>query len=272
MKKGIFIFLFSLFLIGLQAQEARLLRFPTTNGNDIVFSYAGDLYKVSVEGGQAERLTSHLGYEMFPKFSPDGTTIAFTGQYDGNTEIYTIPVTGGEPLRLTYTSNNPRDDLGDRMGPNNIVMGWTPDGDQIIYRNRIADGFVGKLFQVDKEGGLSQAIPLPEGGFCSYSPDGKKLAYNRVMREFRTWKYYKGGMADDIWIYDPEAKTVENITNNDAQDIMPMWIGDKIYFISDRDWTMNLFSYHTVTKETIKLTDFTDFDIKFPSAHGTTIV
>lgn len=254
------------------AQEARLLRFPATNGQEIVFSYAGDLYKTSVNGGAAQRLTSHVGYEMFPRFSPDGKTIAFTGQYDGNTEVFTMPSSGGEPLRLTYTATNSRDDIGDRMGPNNMVMAWTPDGKSIVYRNRIGDGFTGHLKLVNNEGGLSETIPLPEGGFCSYSPDGKKLAYNRVMREFRTWKYYKGGMADDIWIYDPATKSVENITNNDAQDIMPMWIGDDIFFISDRDRTMNIFVYNTKTKQTAKVTDFTEYDVKFPSHHGNTIV
>ncbi|MCM0219217.1 S41 family peptidase [Bacteroides fragilis] len=254
------------------AGEARLLRFPATNGKEIVFSYAGDLYKVPAAGGEAQRLTSHVGYEMFPRFSPDGKTIAFTGQYDGNTEVYTMPATGGEPLRVTYTATNSRDDLGDRMGPNNIVMTWTPDGQRIVYRNRISDGFSGKLFTVDKEGGLSEAIPLPEGGFCSYSPDGKQLAYNRVMREFRTWKYYKGGMADDIWVYNPNSKTVENITNNVAQDIFPMWIGDEIFFLSDRDRIMNIFVYNTKTKQTAKVTDFTEYDVKFPSASGNTIV
>lgn len=272
MKKTIFLFIFSLLLININAEEARLLRFPATNGSDVVFSYAGDLYKVSINGGTAQRLTSHVGYEMFPKFSPDGQTIAFTGQYDGNTEVYTIPVTGGEPLRITYTATNSRDDLGDRMGPNNIVMGWTPDGKEIIYRNRISDGFSGKLYQVNKEGGLSNVVPLPEGGFCSYSPDGSKLAYNRVMREFRTWKYYEGGMADDVWIYDPKSKSVENITNNKAQDIFPMWIGDEIFYTSDRDRTMNLFVYNTKTKQTEKVTNFTDYDIKFPSVNGHFIV
>lgn len=255
-----------------QAEEARLLRFPATNGNDIVFSYAGDLYKVSARGGEAKRLTSHAGYEMFPRFSPDGKTIAFTGQYDGNTEVYTIPADGGEPLRVTYTATNQRDDVGDRMGPNNIVTAWTADGAKIVYRNRIGSGFGGKLYTVAKEGGLSEVIPLPEGGFCSYSPDGKQLAYNRVMREFRTWKYYRGGMADDVWIYDTGKKTVENITNNRAQDIFPMWVGDEIYFLSDRDRTMNLFVYDTKTKRTSKVTDFTEYDIKFPSTNGQLIV
>ena len=264
-------FAFAITTVG-SAQEARLLRFPSTNGSEVVFTYAGDLYKASLNGGEARRLTSHVGYEMFPRFSPDGKTIAFTGQYDGNTEVYSIPSDGGEPLRLTYTPTNSRDDLGDRMGPNNIVMCWTTDGSNIVYRNRIGSGFEGQLKLVSKDGGLSDAIPLPEGGFCSYSPDGKKLAYNRVMREFRTWKYYKGGMADDIWVYDAAKKNVENITNNDAQDIIPMWIDDEIYFISDRDRTMNVFVYNTQTKATSKVTNFTEYDVKFPSSNGKMIV
>lgn len=255
-----------------QADEARLLRFPATNGQEVVFSYGGDLYKASINGGEAQRLTSHVGYEMLARFSPDGKQIAFTGQYDGNTEVFLIPSTGGQPERLTYTSTNSRDDLGDRMGPNNMVLTWTRDGKRIVYRNRINDSFQGKLWTVSKEGGMPEVIPLPEGGFCSYSPDGKKLAYNRVMREFRTWKYYKGGMADDIWVYDPATKKVENITNNVSQDIIPMWIGDEIFFISDRDRTMNLFVYNTVTKQTEKVTNYTDYDIKFPSTDGTLIV
>lgn len=255
-----------------QADEARLLRFPSTDGNQIVFSYGGDLYKAPLAGGQATRLTSHIGYEMFARFSPDSKTIAFTGEYDGNREVYLIPAQGGEPVRLTYSSTNSRDDLGDRMGPNNIVMAWSKDGKKIVYRNRTGDGFPGKLWTVSPDGGMPEQIPLPEGGFCSYSPDGKKLAYNRVMREFRTWKYYRGGMADDIWVYDPAAKKVENVTNNVAQDIFPMWIGEEIFFISDRDMTMNLFAYNTKTKQTEKVTNFTDYDIKFPSTNGEIIV
>lgn len=167
MNKKLLLSLFALVGVSVclsAAGEARLLRFPATNGNEIVFSYAGDLYRVPVTGGEAQRLTSHVGYEMFPRFSPDGKTIAFTGQYDGNTEVYAIPAAGGEPQRLTYTATNSRDDLGDRMGPNNIVMTWTPDGKQIIYRNRISDGFAGKLYSVNQEGGMPEIIPLPEGG------------------------------------------------------------------------------------------------------------
>ena len=254
------------------AEEARLLRFPATNGTDVAFTYAGDLWTVPIQGGEARRLTSHIGFEIFARYSPDGKSIAFTGEYDGNREVYLIPAKGGEPVRLTYTATNPRDDLGDRMGPNNMVMTWSPDGKKIVFRNRIEDGFSGLLWTVSPEGGMPSRIPLPEGGFCSYSPDGKKLAYNRVMREFRTWKYYRGGMADDIWIYDPKAKKVTNITENDAQDIFPMWVGEEIFYASDRDMTMNLFAYNTRTGETEKVTHFRDYDVKFPSTDGKTIV
>ena len=250
--------------------EARLLRFPATNGRDVVFTYAGDLFTAPLAGGEARRLTSHIGYEMFAHYSPDGQMIAFTGEYDGNREVYVIPARGGEPVRLTYTSTNGRDDLGDRMGPNNIVMGWTPDGQRIVYRNRTGEGFPGKLWTVSVNGGMPEEIPLPEGGFCSYSTDGKKLAYNRVMREFRTWKYYRGGMADEIWVYD--GQKVEPITHSDAQDIFPMWVGDEIYFASDRDMTMNIFVYNTKTKATSKVTDFQDYDVKFPSTDGHLVV
>ena len=119
-----------------EQKEARLMRFPDIKGDKIVFSYAGDLYITSSKGGEARRLTSSIGYEMFAKFSPDGKMIAFTGQYDGNTEVYVIPVEGGEPKRLTFTATLGRDDIGDRMGPNNIVMDWTPDGKKILYRTR----------------------------------------------------------------------------------------------------------------------------------------
>ena len=271
MKKTVFtILLVALAGVTALADEGRLLRFPTTNGSDVVFSYAGDLYKAPLSGGPAVRLTSHEGYEIFARFSPDGKTIAFTGQYDGNTEVYSIPAEGGSPVRLTWTSTNARDDLGDRMGPNNIVMGWSPDGKTVIYRNRIGDGFEGNLWTVPAAGGMSDRLPLPEGGFCCWSPDGTRLAYNRTFREFRTWKYYRGGQADDIWIWD--GTQVENITANDAQDIMPMWIGDEIYFISDRDHWMNVFVYNTQTKTTAKVTDFKEYDVKFPSTDGHLVV
>lgn len=267
MRKPLLLGLFVLLTYSLiNATEARLMRFPSISNNQIVFTYAGDLYTVDHSGGVARKITDHKGLEIFPKFSPDGNHIAFTGQYDGNTEVFLIPASGGMPQRLTFTATLNRDDLGDRMGPNNIVMNWTPDG-QIIYRSRrqAFNDFKGQLFKVSANGGLSQQIEVPEGGFLSFSADGKKMAYNRVFREFRTWKYYRGGMADDIWIHDFESRETIKITNSPAQDIMPMWIGDEIFFISDRDRTMNLFVYNLKTNETQKVTHFTDYDIKFPS-------
>ncbi|HEV3384369.1 MAG TPA: S41 family peptidase [Gemmata sp.] len=257
-------------------EEARLLRFPAIHGEQIVFTYAGDLYTVSANGGTARRLTSHPGFEMFPRFSPDGTQIAFTGQYDGNTEVFVVPSSGGEPKRLTYTATLGRDEVSDRMGPNNIVMGWTPDGKNILFRSRMRsfNDFIGQLYTVPAEGGMAEPLPLPRGGFASYSPDGKQLAFNRVFREFRTWKRYRGGMCDDVWLYDFATKKTEQLTDDPAQDIIPMWVSSKIYFISDRgtEQRFNLYSVDPRSKKVEKHTEFTDFDIKFPSSSETAIV
>lgn len=262
-----FCFLFMLLPLLMNAEEARLLRFPSVGGDKIAFTYAGDLYTVSIDGGQATKLTSHIGYETFSRFSPDGKTIAFTGQYDGNTEVYLIPSEGGVPQRLTYTATLDRDDIGDRMGPNNIVMCWTPDGKDVVFRTRwyTFSGLRGLLYHAPVDGSDLRQIPTTEGGFCSYSPDGKKLALNRMFREFRTWKYYRGGQADDIWINTVGTTELVNITNNPAQDIFPMWVGEKIFFLSDRDHTMNLFCYDVASGQTRKVTDFKEYDCKFPS-------
>jgi tricorn protease len=149
-------------------EETRLLRFPAIHGDRIAFSYAGDLYAVSSKGGIARKLTSDVGYEIFPRFSPDGKSLAFTAQYDGNTEVYLMAAEGGIPKRLTYTATLDRDDVADRMGPNNIVMGWKGD-DQIVFRSRKDEwnSFKGGLFLIPSVGGLSEPLPLPRGGFCS---------------------------------------------------------------------------------------------------------
>lgn len=178
MRRPILLILFfSIIKIGMAQDEARLLRFPAIHENQIVFSYAGDLYTVPSNGGTARKLTSDIGYEMFARFSPNGKYIAFTGQYDGNTEVYLIPAEGGIPKRLTYTATLSRDDVSDRMGPNNIVMCWKGD-DTIVYRSRGIEfnDFIGQLFQVSINGGPSTQLPLPRGGFCSFSPDFKEIS------------------------------------------------------------------------------------------------
>ena len=274
-KTLIFSLLLAFGALSLQAQnEAKMLRFPAIHGNQVVFSHGGDLYTVDINGGVARQLTNDPdGFEIFARFSPDGKNIAFTGQYDGNTEVYVMPSQGGEPQRVTYTATLERDDLSDRMGPNNIVMTWK-DNENIVYRSRRItwDDFVGQLFVANINGGLGEQLPFSEGGWISYSPDGTKIAFNRVMREFRTWKYYKGGMADDVWIFDFNTKELTNITNNVAQDIFPMWAGNKIYFCSDRDRTMNIFCYNLDNKELTKVTNYTYYDVKYPSIGDNDIV
>ncbi len=253
----------------------RLLRFPTTNGQQIVFCYAGQLYTVGKDGGIARRLTSGPGYTSFPRFSPDGKQLAYTSHYDGNTEVYVMPAEGGEPKRLTTTATLSRDDISDRMGPNNLVMTWENTKPLVVFRSRMKsfNSFIGDLFTVGMDAELPKQLPIPRGGFASFSPDDSKMVFNRVFREFRTWKHYRGGMADDVWIFDFKAGTTDNLTNNPAQDICPMWGPDnKIYFISDRDNRMNLFSIDLTSKETKQLTTYKDFDIKFPSIGKDAIV
>ena len=253
----------------------RLLRFPTTNGAQIVFCYAGELYTVGKDGGVARRLTSGPGYTSFPRFSADGTQLAFTSHYDGNTEVYVMPGEGGEPKRLTTTATLGRDDVSDRMGPNNIVMTWENTKPLVVFRSRMQsfNSFIGDLFTVGLDAELPKQLPIPRGGFASFSPDDSKMAYNRVFREFRTWKHYRGGMADDVWVLDFKTGGLENLTNDPSQDICPMWGPDNhIYFVSDRDGRMNLFSIDLATKELKQLTQFKDYDIKFPSIGKDAIV
>jgi tricorn protease len=259
-----------------RAEEARLLRFPALHGDQLVFTYAGDLFTVSAKGGVARRLTTDPnGFEMFARFSPDGKTLAFTGQYDGNTEVYVMPAEGGTPKRLTYTATLERDDVSDRMGPNNIVMAWR-DNETVVYRSRRTqwNPFKGELTLAKVGGGIPETLPLPRGGWCSFSPDGKRLAYNRVFREFRTWKRYRGGQADEIWLYDFESAATTKLTSDPAQDIFPMWHGDRIYFVSERDENRqaNLYVLDLKTKQTRQLTKFTEFAVKFPSLGDTGIV
>lgn len=256
--------------------EARLLRFPAIHGNQIVFGYAGNLYTVDAKGGVARRLTGDdRSYEMFPRFSPDGKWLAFTAQYDGNTEVYAMPSQGGEPRRLTYTAALERDDVSDRMGPNNIVMTWR-DNETVVYRSRRTqwNPFKGELTLARLSGGVPEVLPVPRGGWCSFSPDGRQMIYNRVFREFRTWKRYRGGQADDLWLYDFQSKATTRLTEDPAQDMFPMWKGDKVYFVSERgtNHQANLYVMDLKTRQPRALTQFTEFAVKFPSLGDKAIV
>jgi len=272
MKKSlIFILVLLLATFSLFAIEGRVMRFPTISHGKIAFTYGGDIWVVEENGGIARRLTSHPGLEIFPRFSPDGKWIAFTGQYDGHFEVYVIPAEGGIPKRLTYHGEIK---TSERFGPDNLVMGWTPDGKRVLFRSRFKtfDTWLGKLYTVDLNGALPDPLPLPYGGFASYSPDGKKLAMNRIFRDFRTWKRYKGGMAQDIWIYNLRTLKLQRITKYTGSDRFPMWYKDKIFFVSDRSRRksdgreiLNLFYYDLKTGKIVQVTNFQDYDVLWPS-------
>ena len=256
------------------AEEARLLRHPTIMGDRVAFIYAGDIYTVPVTGGMARRVTSlPEGFEVFPKISPDGKWIAFSGEYAGNRQVYLVPYEGGVPKRLTfYPDVGP---MPPRGGYDYMVMDWTPDGSRILVRaNRTPYGKrVGRYFLVDPyDEKLAEPLQIPEGGPATLSPDGTKLAYDIKSREFRTWKRYRAGRAQDVWIYDLVNNTIERVTDFEGTDNFPMWIGNAIYFTSDRDRILNIFRYDLGTKETIKVTDFDQYDVLWPSRGGDRIV
>lgn len=255
--------------------DALLCRFPTLHNNTIVFEAAGNLWRVNRDGGVATRLTTDPGYDMMPRFSPDGQTIAFTGQYAGNVDVYTIPSTGGAVTRLTYHSDVVSK-APTRWGPDNMVMTWTPDGKNIVFLSRRAtwNSWFGQPFEVSKMGGLPEQLPLPKGGVMSYSPDGSKIAYNRIFRNFRTWKHYYGGLAQDIWIYDFKTHQTERVTTWKGTDTYPMWYKNTIYFASDRGdaHRLNIWAYDTSTKAFRQITHFKDYDVDWPSLGNNGIV
>ena len=252
-----------------EVQEGRLLRFPDIYKDKIVFVYGGDLWLASSAGGTARRITSHPGREQFPKFSPDGKWLAFTGQYDGNFNVYVMPSEGGQPKQLTFYQGSAQP-LSDRMGILNQVIGWTPDGKSIVFLSRrdASNGWIKRPYTVPIDGGLPQPMPMDEGGLLSYSADGRKIAYNRIFRNFRQWKRYTGGMAQDITIYDIENNVVDQVLpHTDYTDTFPMWHGNTIYFTSDRGSAhrLNLYSYDTSSKQVEQLTKFDEFDVMWPS-------
>ena len=257
---------------GLFAGEARLLRYPDIHEDKVVFVYAGDIFLASSQGGVAVRLTTHKGQELFPKFSPDGKHIAFSAEYNGTRQIYTMPITGGAPRQLTwYNDVGP---MPPRGGFDNRVLDWTPDGKNILFRgNRLPWGVrMGRFFTVPFEGGMEQALEIPEAGGGMYAPDGKKIVYTPIDREFRTWKRYRGGRAQDVWIYDLENHQSTRITDHPMTDNQPVWVGNALYFASDRNFTLNLFKYDLGSKQLEQVTNHQEFDVLWPSAGPESIV
>jgi len=252
-----------------QEREGRLLRFPDIYKDKVVFVYGADLWLASTNGGIARRITTHPGRELFPKFSPDGKWIAFTGQYDGNFNVYVMPAEGGQPKQLTYYQGSAQP-LSDRMGIHNEVVTWFPDSKRILFLSRrdATNGWIKRPYSVSIDGGLPEPLPMDQGGLTSFSADGTKIAYNRIFRNFRTWKRYTGGLAQDIYIYDIKNNVFEQqIPHTEYSDTFPMWHGNTIYFTSDRgpEHKLNLYSYDLASKHVEQLTKFTDFDVMWPS-------
>ncbi len=243
--------------------QVSLFRQPTISKTDVVFSYAGDLWSVSRSGGDARRLTTGIGIETNPYFSPDGNWIAFTGDYDGNVDVFVIPASGGVPRRLTY---HPSPDL---------VSGWTPDGKSVMFAsNRNSSSNFTRLFTIGVDGGgLPAEVPLPMANRGWLSPNGDSIAYEPLTQWQSDWKYYKGGQTQPIWIAKLADSSVEKVPRVNSNDKCPMWIGDKVYFLSDRvGQTVSLFSYDTKTKKVDQVIDNKGLDIKYASAGGGAIV
>ncbi len=251
-------------------QGTRLLRHPTVSRDSVAFEYAGDLWVVSRGGGQARRLTSTAGVEIDPYFSPDGSQIAFTSAVAGNTDVYVVPTSGGDPKRLTYHPGIDR------------VRGWTPDGRHVIFasvRTSAPQQSYFRLWTIGLDGGLPEPLPMPRAFSASFSPDGRRVAYEEITTAFvpewyetSMWRHYRGGRTHPISVMNLADYSVEKLPWNNSNDTLPMWIGNTIYFLSDRDHTMNLFAYSGDTKQVKQLTHHDDFDIMTASAGSDAIV
>ena len=242
----------------LQAQvNARLMRYPDVSETHVTFVYGDDVWIVPKSGGTAIKLSSPAGEEVFPRFSPDGNHIAFTANYEGNSDVYVIESMGGIPKRLTYHG------MFDR------TLDWTPDGASILFASSRESGRqrYSQFYKVSAEGGTAEKLPVPYGEYASFSPDGTQLAYTDRSRTNRTWKRYRGGTAPDIHIFNLTTFSTQNITNNDANDELPMWHGNSIYFLSDRgtENRANIWKYDLSSGSSTQITNFSDFDIHYPA-------
>lgn len=247
--------------VGLAADSRPLLRFPDLHGDTVVFVHGEDIWKASTQGGLAQRLTIHDGQERFPKFSPDGQLIAFTGAYDGNSDVYVMSVDGGAITRVTF---HPGTDT---------VVGWHPVSGKILFRSgRRAYSRFERLYLISPDGTGLEELMMHEAVAGSFSADGSKIAYNRIARETRTWKRYQGGTAQDIWLFDMKSQEDKCLTEFTGTDRIPMWIGHRIFFSSDRERVLNIFALNPRTGHIEQMTRHQDYDVRRPSMGGSRIV
>ncbi len=258
-----------------QAAHAALPRFPQPFGDRIVFVADGNVWSVPKAGGTATRLTSASGQDMLPRASPDGKWIAYTEASNAGTDIWVIPAAGGAARRLTF---HPATEAGTggRHGPDNMVVTWTPDSRHVVFLSHRDqwNSWINNLFEVPVDGGMATPMPIDDAvGLATYGPDGHTIAYNRIFRDFRTWKRYNGGLAQQVFTYDFDTHQTTQVTNWSGTNASPMWAGRRIYFLSDRDAhrRANLWVYDQDTKQTRELTHFTDYDIDFPALGGDAI-
>jgi len=252
------------------AQGTRLLRHPTVSRDSVAFEYAGDLWVVSRGGGPARRLTSTPGAEIDPYFSPDGSQIAFTATVAGNTDVYVVPTAGGDPKRLTYHPGLDR------------ARGWTPDGRRVIFasvRDSAPQQAYFQLWSVSADGGFPERLPMPRAFSASYSPDARRIAYDEITLAFipdwyeaSMWRHYRGGRTHPVQLMNLANYSVEKLPWTDSNDSLPMWVGNTIYFLSDRNFTTNLFAYNESTRQVTQLTHHDDFDIMTASASADAVV
>jgi tricorn protease len=242
------------------ASQRGYYRWASIHDQTVVFNCEADLWSVPVSGGVARRLTSHPGNELFARISPDGSLIAFTGEYQGNGDVYVMPIGGGEPRRLTYRPE--RDE----------VVGWTPDGAHVLYRARTTGRKSEEmLYRVPLDGGQPEMIRIGPVGWLSYSPDGSRMAINQHSW-MANWKRYRGGTAPEILVGDPSTAEFTNITRNDAVDQFPMWVGDRIYFVSERGGTANIYSCKADGSDVRQHTSHDELDVRMPQTDGKSIV